>query len=109
MYPTLVRELGSHARARARRARAEALLLLPLLVAVLFAYQNRMELFGVDMPVRIASVVALVILGWAFARDVGRALGPILFKRLDPGTAGTLGFLIRLFTVALAILVALRH
>ncbi len=108
MYPTLVRELGSHARARARRARAEAILLLPLLAAVLFAYKNRMELFGVDMPVRIASVVALVILGWAFARDVGRAVGPILFKRLDPGTAGTLGFLIRLFTVAFAILVALR-
>ena len=67
-----------------------------------------MELFGVDMPVRVASVIALVILGWALARDVGRALGPILFKRLDPGTAGTLGFLIRLFTVVLAILVALR-
>ena len=58
-----------------------------------------MELFGVDMPVRIACVIALVILGWALARDIGRALGPILFKRLDPGTAGTLGFLIRLFTV----------
>ena len=67
-----------------------------------------MELFGLDMPVRIASVVALVILGWALARDIGRAIGPILFKRLDPGTAGTLGFLIRLFTVVLAILVALR-
>ena len=108
MYPTLVRELGSHARARARRARAEALLILPLLGAVLFAYKNRMDLFGVDMPVRVASVVALVILGWALARDVGRAIGPVLFKRLDPGTAGTLGFLIRLFTVAFAILVALR-
>jgi small conductance mechanosensitive channel len=108
MYPTLVRELGSHARSRAKRARAEVLLLLPLLVAVLFAYQHRMELFGVDMPVRIACVVALVILGWALARDVGRAVGPILFKRLDPGTAGTLGFLIRLFTIGLAVLVALR-
>jgi len=67
-----------------------------------------MDLFGVDMPVRVASVVALVILGWALARDIGRALGPILFKRLDPGTAGTIGFLLRLFTVAMAILVALR-
>ena len=108
MYPTLVLELGSQARARAKRARAEAILMLPLFGAVLFAYQNRMQLFGVDMPVRIACVVALVILGWALARDIGRAVGPILFKRLDPGTAGTLGFLIRLFTVMLAILVALR-
>ena len=108
MYPTLVRELGSHARARARRARAEAMLILPLLGAVLLAYRYRMELFGVDMPVRVASVVALVILGWALARDIGRGVGPILFKRLDPGTAGTLGFLIRLFTVILSVLVALR-
>ena len=108
MYPTLVRELGSHARSRARRARAEALLILPLVGGVLAAYKYRMDLFGLDMPVRVASVVALVILGWALARDIGRAVGPSLFKRLDPGTAGTLGFLIRLFTVMLAILVALR-
>ena len=108
MYPTLVRELGSHARSRARRARAEALLILPLVVGVLAAYKYRMELFGLDVPVRIASVVALMILGWALARDIGRAVGPILFKRLDPGTAGTIGFLIRLFTVILALLVALR-
>ena len=60
------------------------------------------------MPVRIASVVALVILGWALARDIGQAVGPILFRRLDPGTAGTVGFLVRLFTVMLAVLVALR-
>jgi small-conductance mechanosensitive channel len=108
MYPTLVRELGSHARARARRARAQAILILPLVVGVLAAYKYRMELFGLDVPVRVASVIALVILGWALARDIGRAAGPILFKRLDPGTAGTLGFLIRLFTIVLAVLVALR-
>ncbi|HYH60069.1 MAG TPA: mechanosensitive ion channel family protein [Thermoleophilaceae bacterium] len=108
MYPTLVRELGSHARNRARRAQREAFLILPLVGGVLLAYHYRMDLFGLDIPVRIASVIALVILGWALARDIGRALGPILFKRLDPGTAGTLGFLIRLFTVMLAVLVALR-
>jgi small-conductance mechanosensitive channel len=83
-------------------------LILPLVGGVLAAYKYRMELFGLDVPVRVASVVALVILGWALARDVGRAVGPSLFKRLDPGTAGTLGFLIRLCTVMLAILVALR-
>ena len=60
------------------------------------------------MPVRIGTVVALMILGWAMARDVGRALGPALFRRLDPGTAGTVGFLIRLVTVGIVLLVALR-
>jgi small-conductance mechanosensitive channel len=39
---------------------------------------------------------------------VGRALAPTLFRRLDPGTAGTVGFLIRLVFVGLAIIVALR-
>jgi small conductance mechanosensitive channel len=41
-------------------------------------------------------VIALVILGWAFAMNLGRAIGPELLKRLDPGAAGTVGFLIRL-------------
>ena len=52
-------------------------------------------------------MIALVILGLAIARDVGRGLGPPLFRRLDPATAGTVGFLIRLTTVAVALLVAL--
>jgi small conductance mechanosensitive channel len=49
----------------------------------------------------------LLALGWAIARDVGRALGPALFRRLDPATAGTVGFLIRLVTVVLSVVVAL--
>ncbi len=49
-----------------------------------------------------------MILGWAIARDIGRGLGPALFRRLDPATAGTVGFLIRLGTVILALIVALE-
>jgi small-conductance mechanosensitive channel len=60
------------------------------------------------MPVRIMTVIALIGLGWALARAVGRALGPALFRRLDPATAGTTGFLIRLVTIAVTLLVALR-
>jgi small conductance mechanosensitive channel len=55
-----------------------------------------------------AGSAVLLALSWHFARDVGRALGPWLFKRLEPGTAGTVGFLIRLTTMTLAIVVALR-
>lgn len=101
----LARQVSARA---ARRARREAVLLLPLLVGVLLAYRYRQDLFGVDMPIRLLTVIALVVLGWTFARDVGRAAGPALFRRLDPGTAGTLGFLIRLVTVGLSILVALN-
>ncbi|HEY1358608.1 MAG TPA: mechanosensitive ion channel family protein [Thermoleophilaceae bacterium] len=103
-----VRQMRKTAAERARRARRQALLLLPLIAAVVYAFQYRHQLFGLDVEVRIGAVIALVILGWAFARDLGRALGPILFKRLDPGTAGTAGFLIRLATLGISVLVALR-
>jgi small conductance mechanosensitive channel len=115
-----------------RRARLEALLLVPLFVAIAVVYDHRVGLIGttehvaaagpphphppyshkvlepaIETPLTIATVIALVILGWAIARDIGRALGPRLFRRLDPATAGTVGFLVRLGTVAVALLVAL--
>jgi small-conductance mechanosensitive channel len=93
-----------------RRARRQALILLPLLVGVLIVYSYRTQLFGKggDVPVRIATVIALVVLGWWLARDIGEAAGPTFFRRMDPSTAGTVGFLIRLLTIAVSVLVALR-
>jgi small conductance mechanosensitive channel len=105
-----------------KRARLEALVLVPLFVGIVIVYDNRISLFGtrssrhapltlepgLETPLRVVTVVALVILGWAIARDVGRGLGPPLFRRLDPATAGTVGFLIRLVAIGLALLVALR-
>ena len=108
MQAGVVRQVRTHAIARAKRARAHIALLLPLIAAVVLAYVYRGELFGLDLPIRIACVVALVILGWAFAMNLGRAIGPVLMKRLDPGTAGTVGFLIRLATLVVTVLVALR-
>jgi small conductance mechanosensitive channel len=104
----IARQLRVQAVQRARRARFEALLIAPLLVGVIWAYSHRRQLFGVDTPVRIASAIVLVILGWAFARALGRALGPSLFKRLDSGTAGTVGFLVRLLALTIAVIFALR-
>jgi small conductance mechanosensitive channel len=101
----LARQINAKA---ARKARRQAVVLIPLLVGVLVAYRYRTDLFGVDMPIRFVTVVALLILGWTIARDVGRALGPALFRRMDPGTAGTVGFLIRLATIGITLLVALN-
>jgi small conductance mechanosensitive channel len=96
-------------RRAASRARWQALFCLPLCVGVVIAYNHRHSLFpGAGDSVRILTVFALLVFGWIFARAVGRAFGPALFRRLDPGTAGTVGFLIRLLTVTLALLVALR-
>ncbi len=105
-----------------KRARLEALVLVPLFVGVVLLYDHRVSLFGtpgrhgrpgalepaLDTPMRVATVLALMGLGWAIARDIGRSLGPPLFRRLDPATAGTVGFLIRLSTVVVALFVALR-
>src|SRR4051794_28569326 len=96
-------------RANAATARRQALLVLPLLVGVFLAYRYRKDVFGLDEPVRLACALALVALGWWFARDVGRALSPALFKRLEPATAGTISFLIRLLLLGLALVVALRY
>jgi small conductance mechanosensitive channel len=97
-------------RSAARRARRQALVLLPLLAAVLVVYAERERLFGADLDtlVRILTSIALIALGWAFARDLGRVVGPDLMRRMDPGTAGTLGFLVRLVTIAIVTVVALR-
>ena len=56
---------------------------------------------------QIATVIVLLILGWGVARDAGRGLAPALFRRMDPATAGTVGFLIRLVTIVVALLVGL--
>jgi len=106
-----------------KRARLEALVLLPLFVAVVALYDHRVSLLGgagshghpptsleepLEAGVRVVTVLALVVLGWAIARDIGRSLGPPLFRRLEPATAGTVGFLIRLAAIAIAMVVALR-
>ncbi|HKG17567.1 MAG TPA: mechanosensitive ion channel family protein [Solirubrobacteraceae bacterium] len=101
----LARQISQQA---ARRAWRQLFVIVPAMAAVLLGYHYRHQLFGLDMPVRIATVALLVILGWALARDVGRAAGPALFRRLDPGTAGTVGFLIRLLTIVIALLAALN-
>ena len=103
----LARQLSVRA---VKRARIQALVMVPLLIGILVGYGYRDQLFGraYETPVQIATTVVLIVLGWQIARDVGRALGPTLFRRLDPGTAGTVGFLIRLVFVGLAIIVALR-
>jgi small conductance mechanosensitive channel len=62
---------------------------------------------GLVTAVQIATVLALLALGWAIARDVGRIAAPTFFRRMDPGTAGTVGFLVRLVTVGIVVLVVL--
>src|SRR3954464_7281230 len=103
----LARQLSRRA---GKRARIQAVVLAPVLAGLYLVFVHRRALFGSegDVPVRIAVVVGLIMVGWQVSRDVGRAVGPTLFRRLDPATAGTVGFLIRLVAMLAAIIVALR-
>ncbi|MGA2926556.1 MAG: mechanosensitive ion channel family protein [Solirubrobacteraceae bacterium] len=97
-----------------RRARRDAVILLPLMIAVRVAYGNRSKLLTksqlhqFNTLIQIATVLLLLALGWGVARAFGRAAGPTIFRRMDPATAGTVGFLIRFATIAITLLIALR-
>lgn len=78
------------------------------MVGVLVAFHYRQDLFGVDTPVRIGATLAMVVLGWAVVRDLGRWIMPALFRRMDVATAGTIGFLVRLVFLVAAVAMALR-
>lgn len=102
--------LGSEIdRGDARRGLGGMVLAIALIVGVLVLFSERKTLFpGHGVEVKVATVVLLILLGWGLARSLGRGLGPPLYRRLDPGTAGTVGFLVRLLTIVLTVAVALR-
>ena len=93
----------------ARRGKGGALVSLVLIAAVLIGFSERKTLFpGYGPEVRVATVILLILLGWALARSLGRGFAPTLYRRLEPGTAGTIGFLLRLLTIVIATVIALR-
>src|SRR5215218_9371474 len=92
---------------RAKRARRELVVLLPLFAGVIVLYTYRDDIKGYSLHIRIAAVILLIVLGWVVARALGRALGPLLFRRMDPATAGTVGFLVRLVALIATLLFAL--
>jgi small conductance mechanosensitive channel len=108
-----------------RGAQRRTLVLLVLLIGVLLLWSNRNAWFGTcpdhahvchaktlssgtNTWVEILTAIALVVLGWTFARDLGRAAAPTFFRRMDPATAGTVGFLIRLVATAIMLVVTAR-
>jgi small-conductance mechanosensitive channel len=102
------RHLRAQAAEKARGARRRLFVLAPLLIGVIALHRFREQVFGLDEPVRIGAAILLVIIGWAFARQLGNALAPRLLSRLEPGVAGVAGFVIRLATIVAMLLVSLR-
>ncbi|HEX5191606.1 MAG TPA: mechanosensitive ion channel family protein [Solirubrobacteraceae bacterium] len=117
-----------------KRAQREAMILIPLFIAIVVVYDRRESIFGpnkvnghfppgyrhstyydlldpkhgsLTLPLQIAVALALVVIGWAIARDFGRFAGPTFLRRMDPATAGTVGFVVRLLLVVAVVVVAL--
>jgi small-conductance mechanosensitive channel len=57
-------------------------------------------------PIHVAAAICILILGWLISRDLSR-IAPAFFRRMDPSTAGTVGFLVRFLSVAVTVLGAL--
>jgi small-conductance mechanosensitive channel len=91
-----------------RKARWHTVVFALLLVGLVVADHYRDQWFGVDAPASIVAATLMLVVGWQLARDLGRALGPTLFRRLDPGAAGTVGFIARFVTMAIAVFAALH-
>jgi small conductance mechanosensitive channel len=98
----------AQAKEAARHGWRRLAVLVPLMIALLLAFAYRQQLFGVDEPVRIAVAAILIVLGWSLALNAGRVMQPRLARYFEPGTAGVVGFLFRLFTLAAAVFVSLR-
>src|SRR3954447_4380957 len=81
-----------------KRARRELFVLVPLIIGVFIMDHNRHDWFSHKNQdvVRLAEALLIAFLGWRVARDFHRSAAPILFRRMDPATAGTVGFLVRL-------------
>jgi small-conductance mechanosensitive channel len=92
-----------------RKALGGLLLAVLVLIATLFVYYNRHTIApGYGPWIRFGTVLVLVLVGSAAIHWLGRGLSPRLYRRLDPATAGTAGFIIRLLATAAVVVLALR-
>ena len=92
----------------ARRLPLEVLVLIAVIVGRNEASHDR-HLRGLTVDqsaIKVAAVLLVLTVGWLISRDMARA-APVVFRRMDPATAGTVEFLIRLLAVVATILAAL--
>lgn len=102
--------LGDELAPRFSKRQFGGLLLALLVIAgTLFVYYNRREIApGYGQWIRYGTVVVLVLVGTAATHWLVRGLSPPLYRRLDPATAGTAGFVVRLLATAAVVILALR-
>jgi small conductance mechanosensitive channel len=103
--------LGEEIEARrvSRRSIVGLVVAVLALIATLVVYSHRRQIApGYGEWFRIGTVIVLVIVGSAAIHWLSRSLQPRLYRRLDPATAGTAGFVFRLLATLAVIVLALR-
>lgn len=102
--------LGDELAPRFSKRQFGGLLLALLVIAgTLLVYGHRHEIApGNGRWIRAGTVLILVVVGSAAVHWLVRGLSPRLYRRLDPATAGTTGFVVRLLSMTAVVVVALR-
>jgi small-conductance mechanosensitive channel len=102
--------LGDELAPRFSKRQFGGLLLALLVIAgTLFVYSHRHQIApGYGQWVRLGTVVVLIVVGSAAVHWLVRGLSPRLYRRLDPATAGTTGFVVRLLAMTGVVILALR-
>src|SRR6201996_5685812 len=79
------------------------------LIATLIVYSHRRQIApGYGEWFRVGTVIVLILVGSAAIHWLLRAVQPRLYRRLDPATAGTMGFVFRLLATLAVVVAALR-
>jgi small-conductance mechanosensitive channel len=85
------------------------LLALLIIAGTLFIYDQRREIApGYGHWIRFGTAIVLIVVGSAATHWLVRGLSPRLYRRLDPATAGTTGFVVRLLATSVVVILALR-
>jgi small-conductance mechanosensitive channel len=102
--------LGDELAPRFSKRQFGGLLLALLVIAgTLFVYGHRHQIApGYGQWIRFGTVIVLVVVGSAAVHWLVRGLSPRLYRRLDPATAGTTGFVVRLLAITTVVVLALR-
>lgn len=80
-----------------------------VLIATLVVYSHRRQIApGYGEWFRVGTVIVLILVGAAAVHWFSSSLSPRLYRRLDPATAGTVGFVFRLLAMLTVVVVALR-
>lgn len=92
-----------------RKALGGLVLALLVIAATLVVYSQRAKIApGYGEWIRIGTVIVLVLVGSAATHWLSQGLAPRMYRRLDPATAGTVGFVVRLLAMTVVVILALR-